>query len=119
VATAENGGDGRVLFLSSLSRLRSVKFRLNGEQNGEQNGGREGRAENEEREKNQTKREKGKKKALNRGGEKYFFIRWIANEECTVATVALWFFFFTFEEGNSVALEQLFSFFHFRCGDTE
>jgi hypothetical protein len=54
VATAENGGDGRVLFLSSLSRLCSVMFQLNGEQ-------REGRAKNEEREKNQAKKKKNLK----------------------------------------------------------
>jgi hypothetical protein len=43
-AAMVESGDGRVLFLSFLSRLCSVMFRLNGEQ-------KEGKAENEEREK--------------------------------------------------------------------
>jgi hypothetical protein len=63
---AENGGDGRVLFLSSLSRLRSVKFRLNGEQNGgreRQNGGRKRGEQRTKREKKIKQNErKGKRK---------------------------------------------------------
>jgi hypothetical protein len=61
VATAENGGDGRVLFLSSLSRLCSVMFRLNGEQNEEREKGEQSRRR-EAKERKKSRKKKKKKK---------------------------------------------------------